>query len=187
MLNENRYYIFSILLHAMLLALFLPYAFSQQESKPGDSDHNAIDAYVYPDIEKHTSSHATVINSATGIAISKKTLAKNIHPATHTESHAASKGEQVKGLLGLLHQSVQKHLQYPESAQELGREGRATIAFTLFRDGHVEHVVVSKSSGTELLDSAAISAVLSAAPFVEIAQHVRKAGEYRVDVIFKLG
>lgn len=183
-MTDKRSFISSIILHAIILALFIPYSFHHlSELKPGDSDHQAIDAYVFPDIVSH---HETAINSKSGIALSKQKIEKRTTAQTHEQSRASSKGEQTQGLFALLHNAIQKQQQYPESAQEMGREGRSTVSFMLFPDGHVSKVIIIHSSGMQLLDSAAIAAVTRAAPFVGIEQYVHEAGAYNIDVTFTL-
>ena len=47
--------------------------------------------------------------------------------------------------------------EYPSVSQRLGEEGVTTLSFTVSTDGHVSNVTVAKSSGSERLDSAAVS------------------------------
>lgn len=49
--------------------------------------------------------------------------------------------------------------QYPPVALRLGQEGTSTMSFKVMPDGTVSDVTVSKSSGHEALDSAAVSCV----------------------------
>jgi protein TonB len=46
---------------------------------------------------------------------------------------------------------------YPSISQRLGEEGTTEIAFTITADGDVTGLTVAKSSGSERLDSAAVS------------------------------
>jgi TonB family protein len=52
----------------------------------------------------------------------------------------------------------------PESAR-LGRTGRVTLQFSIFRDGHVPKIVFIMPSGTESFDRAAVAGVSASNPF----------------------
>jgi len=185
MIMNNRYFISSVILHALAIALLLPYSLQHQlQIKPGDSEQQSIDAYVSENII--TTKSITNVENKKGIAIKTNKKITTSSAKNKMQSHATSKGEQTKGLLALLHNAIQKQQQYPDSAMEMGREGRTTVAFKLFQDGHITQVAVSKSSGTQILDSAAITAVTQAAPFAGVAQYISEPGEYSIDVVFEI-
>lgn len=99
----------------------------------------------------------------------------------------ASEGQQSSELIALLHAAIQAQQRYPESALQMEREGTATIAFMMHLDGAVSQVRVIRSSGTESLDHAALSAVMNAAPFKIAAKHLPPSQqEYKIDVVFEL-
>jgi protein TonB len=54
---------------------------------------------------------------------------------------------------------------YPRSAGERGIEGNAVIDFYIAKDGHLEDAKLTRSSGTAILDDAALVAVKLAQPF----------------------
>jgi protein TonB len=58
-----------------------------------------------------------------------------------------------------------RHKSYPESARDDGIEGRASVAFTLTRTGQVTSVSLAGSSGSAILDRAALAMVRRAEPF----------------------
>jgi protein TonB len=60
---------------------------------------------------------------------------------------------------------IRDRLRYPSQARRTGAQGTAEINFTIHMDGTVSGVTIQESSGQELLDQAAIKAVLDAAPF----------------------
>src|SRR5690606_18782320 len=99
---------------------------------------------------------------------------------------AATKGESMPALIALLHTAIQQTQHYPASAQEMEREGRATVAFTLHQNGEVSDLKVTHSSGTKSLDSAALAAVHDAAPFQHVDQYLHDAQPYQIDVVFSL-
>ncbi len=54
---------------------------------------------------------------------------------------------------------------YPDSAQEAGIQGRATVSFTITRSGGVSSASLSGSSGVGVLDQATLAMVRRAQPF----------------------
>ena len=71
--------------------------------------------------------------------------------------------------------AIQKRHKYPPQASRLNWEGTATIRFVIKRDGTLQSVEVSESSGYVLLDNAAKNAVRTAAPFEPVP--ISQAGE----------
>jgi protein TonB len=66
--------------------------------------------------------------------------------------------------------AIQAALHYPESARMSGMAGRTRVGFR-YRDGSVSDITLIKSSGSGLLDRAALAAVRDAAyPKPEPAQ-----------------
>lgn len=101
-------------------------------------------------------------------------------------SRAKLKGDPTPILLSILHAAIQKQQRYPQSALQMNRAGRITLAFTLFPTGTIKNLRIIQSSGTNSLDLAALAAVNQATPFQGIAQYLDKAGDYRIDVVFEL-
>jgi protein TonB len=62
---------------------------------------------------------------------------------------------------GRVRQAVQRAVVYPMATREMRELGRAEVSFTL-RDGQREEVGLAQSSGSPLLDRAAIAAVRGA-------------------------
>jgi protein TonB len=64
---------------------------------------------------------------------------------------------------------IQRHIReklvYPPEARSAGIQGIAELSFVIHPDGHVSHVRITKSSGSETLDASAVEAIYSAAPF----------------------
>jgi periplasmic protein TonB len=81
--------------------------------------------------------------------------------------------------------AIQAALHYPESARMAGMAGRARVRF-LYRDGGVLDVTLVTSSGSGMLDRAALAAVRDAAyPKPEAAQ-MGKTLEEQLWVTFNL-
>ncbi|MCX8123147.1 MAG: TonB family protein [Spirochaetes bacterium] len=74
----------------------------------------------------------------------------------------------------MIRQRIQEALLYPATARKDGIEGQAYVKFTIEKNGNVMGVVLVQSSGSLLLDTAAISAIHSAAPFPPIPDTLNK-------------
>jgi TonB family protein len=68
---------------------------------------------------------------------------------------------------------------YPHPAGERGVEGKALIDFDIAKDGHLTYIALTSSSGTPILDDAALVAVKLAQPFPPVPDSVSR-GELRV-------
>lgn len=62
-------------------------------------------------------------------------------------------------------EQVLEHKRYPQVAQRLGHTGDVQVGFTIGADGELASLRLKGSSGWEELDTAALEAVRSAAPF----------------------
>jgi len=60
---------------------------------------------------------------------------------------------------------IARSLRYPQGEQEAGRSGTVKLRLHLFRDGTLGHVMVTEPSGSELLDTEALKAAESQAPY----------------------
>ena len=89
-------------------------------------------------------------------------------------------------LMSLLHQAIDRHKRYPDSALRMGREGAARIDFRLGPDGRIEELNVGDSSGVRALDLAAFRAVQAIAPFPEAGRYLERSQLFQVDVVFRL-
>jgi len=68
-------------------------------------------------------------------------------------------------ILDELNRLLQEHLHYPETARRKGIEGTLSITFTLDTNGEATEVMVSESSGSRLLDRAAVRAISGIFPY----------------------
>lgn len=86
-----------------------------------------------------------------------------------------------------IRQAVDAHKHYPRMARRLGVEGRVVLAFTLRDDGRLAEVHVAESSGSELLDEAALQAVRDAAPFPPFPDGIgRERWDFTLPLYFAL-
>jgi len=91
-----------------------------------------------------------------------------------------------EALLALLHRAIDRHKRYPGIARRQGREGTATVSFSLHPDGRVGNVDVARSSGFHPLDRAAVQAVGQVAPFAPAEQYLSDVARFEVNVVFSL-
>jgi protein TonB len=64
-----------------------------------------------------------------------------------------------------LRRIVQKSLRYPETARRKGIEGAVAVQFTLGTEGYAKDMVVSVSSGSRILDRAALQSISKIFPY----------------------
>lgn len=79
-------------------------------------------------------------------------------------------------LLMLLHNAVAHAKYYPENARLFGVTGTSTVAFYLLPDGGIRQPEVIKSSGSAILDKAALAAVRAVSP-VRVPQDLLKRAQ----------
>ncbi len=63
-----------------------------------------------------------------------------------------------------LRREIERHKRYPQRAKMMRKQGTVTVSFNIGADGAISGARVSKSSGNDDLDNAAIQAVQSARP-----------------------
>ncbi len=71
--------------------------------------------------------------------------------------------------LDAIRRRIERTIFYPNEARRRGIEGTVELLFTLSADGHVQGVWVLRSSGSPILDEAAIQVVKQAAPYPIVA------------------
>ncbi|GHV77433.1 hypothetical protein AGMMS49942_22540 [Spirochaetia bacterium] len=85
--------------------------------------------------------------------------------AADAAEKAALSKDYVKRNYTYIMSSIQRKLLYPLPARRTGIQGTAEISFTVHEDGQVSDVRISKSSGSEILDAAALESIYAASPF----------------------
>ncbi len=91
----------------------------------------------------------------------------------------ASKGN-TSNPYAIIRAAIEKARIYPFLARKKRIEGTVVIDFTINSKGYPQDIEIGKSSGSEILDSAAIKIVMKAAPFPAVD------GEIAVPISFKL-
>jgi len=68
-------------------------------------------------------------------------------------------------VLSDLRRLIQKSLRYPEVARRKGIEGAVAVQFTMSTEGYAEDMAVSESSGSRILDRAALQSISKIFPY----------------------
>lgn len=181
-----KYYGISFLLHIMVVLIFVLKLQASTDNIVviGDTTIQAMSSYIYKSktLNNNDNKQLDSIHKEKAIAIHTKKIS-----VPQNESMASnSRGVMTDELLATLHAAIQKQQHYPQSAMQMERQGRATMMFTLFPDGRIQHLRLLKSSGTESLDNAAFAAVQDAVPFNKVDKYLKFAKEFRIDVVFEL-
>ena len=71
----------------------------------------------------------------------------------------------IKAHFSYIKDLIHKHLIYPAMAKKMGWEGKVIVSFIISSGGQARDIMLSKSSGHEILDDNALKAVRIAAPF----------------------
>lgn len=198
---QYKYYLVSILMHLCILIVFAIYFdVDTKLKKIGNADALAVSAFIYQgnhtlslslqDVKKLKSSikKNEISDTHKKHAVKLKNI-KNNNENNLTKSvsrSSVSQGEAGPTFIGLLHDAIQRKQNYPASALEMHRQGRVTVAFDLYEDGHISNLRVLISSGTSSLDRAAVQAVSDASPFNELLQYIKNTQEYKIDIVFEL-
>ena len=80
------------------------------------------------------------------------------------EHQAAPVFASKKDYFQMVRMRIETRKTYPESARKNQKQGGVSVRFTITEDGSVKSITIAESSGHDILDSAALSAVKNAAP-----------------------
>ncbi|HIE08539.1 MAG TPA: energy transducer TonB, partial [Armatimonadetes bacterium] len=95
--------------------------------------------------------------------------------------------KELRAFQRLIKSRIEKAKRYPEEARLAGAEGRTTVSFVVGPEGVPSSIKVVKSSGSPLLDRAAVETVKRAAPFLPYPKSLRgKPIRVKVSISFRL-
>lgn len=98
--------------------------------------------------------------------------AKSVSKSRAGENGGESNKEGIQTVYSQIRAMIEKAKTYPLLARKRKIEGTVETEFVINRRGYPENIAVSKSSGYEILDSAALNIISSAAPFPAINSHI---------------
>ncbi len=82
--------------------------------------------------------------------------------------------------VGIIRAAIERAKSYPYLARKRGIEGTATAAFTINKTGRPENIRIIRSSGSDILDTAAMETIRRAAPFPAVN------GVIEAPIVFRL-
>ncbi len=109
-----------------------------------------------------------LVISVTPKVVSKRESSSDIQGQGQTDTEDAYLGEiptRMRSYIYSLRNLINRNTKYPSVAQNAGYEGVVGLGLHILSTGELKNVVVSQSSGSNLLDNAALEAVQSLHPF----------------------
>ena len=112
-------------------------------------------------------------------------------PASSTDSQPSLDHGIIESLeaeyMAALRSAIEAKKYYPKRARRLKREGDVIVDFIIHRDGNIEAIDVLHSSGTELLDRAAIDAIKRLGQFRPIPPEIpRDSWKLKIPIRYAL-
>jgi TonB family protein len=93
----------------------------------------------------------------------------------------------LQGFFGSIRKKIESKKKYPELAKDAGIEGRSGIKMVILKDGQLEKAEIVDSSGSQVLDNAALQSVQNAAPFPPLPKGVKQSKiEVSIYLVFKI-
>jgi protein TonB len=71
----------------------------------------------------------------------------------------------LKAHFSYIKELIHKQIIYPATAKKMGWEGKVIVSFIISSEGYTRNIMISRSSGHEILDENAVKAVQRASPF----------------------
>lgn len=100
---------------------------------------------------------------------------------------AEDNSEVLQKFLDLIRKKIESKKKYPMFAKNAGVEGRSKVKIIILKDGQLEKVEIIVSSGSEILDDAALESVRNAVPFPPIPFNLgRDKIEMSIYLVFKI-
>jgi len=149
------------------------------EGARNDTPPNPSDTDVIPGSSK--ASTAISASRITGQIPSEEFIAKSQSGDKIMDNTKGGSGKDgADSIYAFIRSAIEKVKTYPFLARKKKIEGTVLTGFTINNKGYPQDIKIKKSSGHEILDSAAIKIVMKAAPFPEVT------GEILVPITFKL-
>ena len=93
----------------------------------------------------------------------------------------------LQSFFGSIRKKIESKKKYPELAKDAGIEGRSGVKMIILKDGQLEKVEIVDSSGSQVLDNAALQSIQNAAPFPPIPKDVKQSKiEVSIYLVFKI-
>jgi protein TonB len=113
-------------------------------------------------------------------------IAGNSHGSGENSTPAIDRDALIAGYREQVLAAISAHKEYPPAARRTGREGEIRISFRVGGNGIVSNVEVVSSSGSEVLDRAAIKAVEESSPLPSPPAALGESLSLTLTVVFSL-
>lgn len=125
---------------------------------PRQKEAKQIHAYHAAAVEPTNSSDLLAENREPQslLTITSPSIAKISAPAAETKYSKRAKENYLAGLRA----AISRYKYYPARARRMRKQGNVWVEFFIYRDGHIDQVVIRESSGEPMLDRAARQSVL---------------------------
>jgi TonB family protein len=98
-----------------------------------------------------------------------------------------SLGNIVQKFTQIVRKKIESKKRYPLAARKSKTEGRVGVKMTILKDGRLERIEITESSGYVILDKAALESVRRAAPFPSLPKAVkRKRVQVNMYMVFRM-
>lgn len=141
------------------------------EGARNDTPANSSDTDVIPGSSK--ASTAISVSRITGQIPSEEFIAKSQSGDKILDNTKGGSGKDgADSIYAFIRSAIEKAKTYPFLARKKGIEGTVITVFAINSQGYPKNVRVEKSSGSEILDSAALNIIAKAAPFPRVDGHI---------------
>ena len=122
------------------------------------------------------SNRSTYLSAKSNLPLIPPGEMKNSNTATlEAEATISLDSQELKyvSYLNKIKKKIEPKWHYPETAQEIGLQGKLALCFSIIRDGHLDRLELLNSSGHPLLDEGALKAVEGAAPYYPLPDRLK--------------
>lgn len=193
MYQSKKYFFISLVGHLFLFMLFFGFSFltipfeSQIYTPEVKETVPFIPAYMYRAPAKRlvqTKPQKSVETSKWGIEKPQASKTETVAQSSHSEAQSQAtlpQQQKIKSkktfddpLLSLLHNATAAKLVYPRTAADFNQNGIVDVGFVIAPSGQVTQVKLMKSSGFELLDNAALTAIKAISPVFHVDRYLQQ-------------
>lgn len=182
----------SLLLHLLLLLSFSLVYTSQTRVEPKPSLD--IPAYVYQE-QPSPPPKVAQQKDASPLGMMKPVNKQMIQNKPQLQKRSEKKTEAIhlvgddkktppKPLVKIIGKGLAAHLAYPKIATDFNLKGTALVGFILYPNGQVREAQIVKSSGSDILDNAAVAGVQGMSPLKDIDLYLTEPKFLVVGIIF---
>jgi protein TonB len=207
MMKKLQYCFWLVLLAHLLLFLSFAVTLIQLQQAPETPDEDAensapkpVPSYVYQEPQKPLMTAENQQPVASDGLIKPKNPAPGEPANTATKHDASAETRPTKAgtdpatviankktdklLIKLLSRATSKKLVYPKSAQDFRVTGKVEVRFYLTPDGQISDITLVGSSGSDVLDEAALNAVRATSPVQGVDAYLSNPKYLVVGIIF---